>query len=110
MSKDIGNRPRDGRYGLGRSRDVAGAAAPVAHGTIRSSPRERPGNPVAPHLSAALRQILARYQPDAISLEKVFFARNAQSALKLGQARGVALFAAAETAWPLRIRSPRRSK
>jgi crossover junction endodeoxyribonuclease RuvC len=31
-----------------------------------------------------------------MSLEKVFFARNAGSALKLGQARGVALLAAAE--------------
>jgi crossover junction endodeoxyribonuclease RuvC len=31
-----------------------------------------------------------------VSLEKVFFSRNVQSALKLGQARGVALLAAAE--------------
>jgi crossover junction endodeoxyribonuclease RuvC len=31
-----------------------------------------------------------------VSLEKVFFAQNVQSALKLGQARGVALLAAAE--------------
>jgi crossover junction endodeoxyribonuclease RuvC len=38
-----------------------------------------------------------RYHPDRISLEKVFFARNAESALKLGQARGVALLAAAES-------------
>lgn len=44
----------------------------------------------------ALREIIERQQPTAVSLEKVFFARNAQSALKLGQARGVALLAAAE--------------
>jgi crossover junction endodeoxyribonuclease RuvC len=43
-----------------------------------------------------IRQIIARYHPDGVSLEKVFFARNPQSALKLGQARGVALLAAAE--------------
>jgi crossover junction endodeoxyribonuclease RuvC len=44
----------------------------------------------------SIQQIIVRYQPDGVSLEKVFFARNAQSALKLGQARGVALLAAAE--------------
>jgi crossover junction endodeoxyribonuclease RuvC len=44
----------------------------------------------------ALCEIIERQQPTAVSLEKVFFARNAQSALKLGQARGVALLAAAE--------------
>src|SRR5687768_7352820 len=43
-----------------------------------------------------IQQIIVHYHPDRISLEKVFFARNAQSALKLGQARGVALLAAAE--------------
>jgi crossover junction endodeoxyribonuclease RuvC len=32
-----------------------------------------------------------------MSLERVFFARNPQSTLKLGQARGVALLAAAES-------------
>lgn len=44
-----------------------------------------------------IQQIIVRYHPDRISLEKVFFARNAESALKLGQARGVALLAAAES-------------
>ena len=44
----------------------------------------------------ALRVVIRECQPTAVSLEKVFFSRNAQSALKLGQARGVALLAAAE--------------
>ena len=44
----------------------------------------------------ALRGVIEESQPTAMSLEKVFFSRNAQSALKLGQARGVALLAAAE--------------
>jgi crossover junction endodeoxyribonuclease RuvC len=43
-----------------------------------------------------LHKIIEHYQPTAVSLEKVFFSRNVQSALKLGQARGVALLAAAE--------------
>jgi crossover junction endodeoxyribonuclease RuvC len=43
-----------------------------------------------------LHELIERHHPTAVSLEKVFFSRNVQSALKLGQARGVALLAAAE--------------
>ncbi len=35
------------------------------------------------------------WQPNAVAVEKVFFAKNADSALKLGQARGAALAAVA---------------
>jgi crossover junction endodeoxyribonuclease RuvC len=47
-------------------------------------------------IHTGLRAIIESHQPATVSLEKVFFSRNAQSALKLGQARGVALLAAAE--------------
>jgi crossover junction endodeoxyribonuclease RuvC len=42
-----------------------------------------------------IQQIIVRYHPDGVSLEKVFCAQPAER-LKLGQARGVALLAAAE--------------
>lgn len=38
-------------------------------------------------------EIVATYQPTAFAIEKVFMARNADSALKLGQARGAAICA-----------------
>jgi crossover junction endodeoxyribonuclease RuvC len=38
---------------------------------------------------------LARWQPDAVAIEGVFYSVNAKSALKLGEVRGVALLAAA---------------
>ena len=41
-----------------------------------------------------LSAIIAQYQPDAVAVENVFLAKNAQSALKLGQARGAAIVAA----------------
>lgn len=37
--------------------------------------------------------IIAEYQPDSAAVEKVFVSRNADSALKLGHARGVVLLA-----------------
>ena len=67
----------------------------LGHGTINSSNAE----PQAIRLSRIYRglgKVLAEYQPESISLEKLFFSKNVQSALKLGQARGVALLAAAE--------------
>lgn len=67
----------------------------VAHGTIVTSGAQGQGARLD-RIFRGIRQVLQRYQPDGASLEKVFFARNAQSALKLGQARGVAFLAAAE--------------
>jgi crossover junction endodeoxyribonuclease RuvC len=64
----------------------------VASGCIR---------PVGADLASRLRhiheQVLAvvtQYEPDEIAIERVFMHRNADSALKLGQARGAALCAA----------------
>ncbi len=41
-----------------------------------------------------ISNVIANYHPDEVAIEKVFMARNADSALKLGQARGVAIVAA----------------
>jgi crossover junction endodeoxyribonuclease RuvC len=41
-----------------------------------------------------LGAIIERYRPDEVAIEKVFMARNPDSALKLGQARGAAMCAA----------------
>ena len=41
-----------------------------------------------------LGEIIETYRPDEVAIEKVFMARNPDSALKLGQARGAAMCAA----------------
>ncbi|MDE0038876.1 MAG: crossover junction endodeoxyribonuclease RuvC [Gammaproteobacteria bacterium] len=41
-----------------------------------------------------VEEVIAAHAPDVFVVEEVFFARNPQSALKLGQARGVAIAAA----------------
>lgn len=48
-----------------------------------------------------LGEIIAQYRPDAIAVECVFLAKNAQSALKLGQARGAAIVAAVSVGLPV---------
>jgi crossover junction endodeoxyribonuclease RuvC len=47
-------------------------------------------------IHAGLAMLLALHRPDCVAIENIFHARNARSALKLGEARGVALLAAAE--------------
>lgn len=54
-----------------------------------------PAMPLAERLviiGEGLQDILKRYQPQEAAVEQVFMAKNARSALILGQARGVALF------------------
>lgn len=67
----------------------------VACGTIATAGAQTQGARLS-RIYRGIQQIIVRHHPDGVSLEKVFFARNPQSALKLGQARGVALLAAAE--------------
>ena len=47
-------------------------------------------------LDAALASLLAEHCPQAAAVEEVFVNKNPQSTLKLGQARGVVLLAAAK--------------
>ena len=42
-------------------------------------------------LSSELDKLIEEFQPDCGAVEKIFFAKNAQSALTLGHARGVIL-------------------
>lgn len=55
-------------------------------------------------------EIIRAYQPTAIAVEKVFLARNADSALKLGQARGAAIAAGANHALPVAEYTARQIK
>jgi crossover junction endodeoxyribonuclease RuvC len=67
----------------------------VAHGTIGVSAALGQAARLS-QIYRGIHDIVQQYQPVAVSLEKVFFSRNVQSALKLGQARGMALLAAAQ--------------
>jgi len=59
---------------------------------------------------AGLSEVIATYQPDESSIEQVFMNKNANSAIKLGQARGVALAALASQGLSIAEYTPRRIK
>jgi len=54
--------------------------------------------------------VIAQFQPEQLAIEQVFVHRNAGSALKLGQARGAAICAAAVAGLPVSEYAPRAIK
>lgn len=72
----------------------------VANGQIRTDPKtELPARLLELH--GRLLAVLAEHAPGAAAVEEVFVNDNPQSTLKLGQARGVVLLAAAGLAIPV---------
>jgi len=66
----------------------------VGSGHVRTSPRQD----MTERLSAifdAIERALAEHRPDAVAIESIFRHKSSESALRLGQARGVALLAVA---------------
>lgn len=59
---------------------------------------------------ASVVTLIDRYQPVELAIEQVFLARNADSALKLGQARGAAIVAAVSRGLPVAEYSARQIK
>ncbi|RPI03158.1 MAG: crossover junction endodeoxyribonuclease RuvC [Ignavibacteriae bacterium] len=57
-----------------------------------------------------LCEIINQYHPDEFAIETAFYGKNAQSALKIGHARGVSILAAVNHELPTAEYSPREVK
>jgi crossover junction endodeoxyribonuclease RuvC len=57
-----------------------------------------------------LETVVNQFKPQAMAIEQVFYAKNAVSSLKLGQARGVALLAGARAGLPIHEYAPTQVK
>jgi crossover junction endodeoxyribonuclease RuvC len=79
-------------YGVVEGRPGAGSF--VAAGTIRSASLE-PGPKRLRRIHENLLSLIDEYVPEALSLERHFVAINIQSAFRLGEARAMAMLAAA---------------
>ena len=90
----IGLDPGLGCTGWGVIAAVGNRLSHVANGQIRTDPKHPLANRLI-ELSDRLAEVLAEHQPAAAAVEEVFVNENPQSTLKLGQARGVVLLAAA---------------
>ena len=61
-------------------------------------------------LEAALDQLTAEHRPDRVAVERLYFQRNVQTAMAVGQARGVALLVAARHGLPVTEPTPNEVK
>ncbi|MDE2350122.1 MAG: crossover junction endodeoxyribonuclease RuvC [Gammaproteobacteria bacterium] len=104
----LGIDPGSRRTGFG----VLDAAGPnltyVASGVIRTAEGDFAARLC--EIFRGIQLIVAQYQPQEIAIERVFMNRNADSALKLGQARGAAICGTADAAADVFEYAPRQIK
>ena len=89
----IGIDPGSQRMGWGVIREKSGVLELVACGIIR--PRAEAFSERLGCIFKELQTVLRQYSPQEAAIENVFTQKNALSALKLGQARGIAVGACA---------------
>lgn len=58
----------------------------------------------------ALDGLIAQHRPDRVAVERLFFQRNVQTAMTVGQARGIALLVAAQHGLPIDEPTPNEVK
>ncbi|MFC2149392.1 crossover junction endodeoxyribonuclease RuvC [Candidatus Auribacterota bacterium] len=82
---------------------------PVAHGKIANS-ASLPLSKCFRNIYRQLRVVIDSHKPQAVAIENVFYCKNVNSAIKLGEARGVAILAAAESDLEIFEYMPRKVK
>lgn len=108
MTKILGIDPGSIRTGYGVIEISGSRVSWVTHGHIAANGQETGERLLK--IFQGLIEIIQTHQPVEVAVEQVFMHQNPQSALKLGQARGIALLAAAHYALPLAEYSPRKIK
>jgi len=68
--------------------------APISFGCITTEKDEKPEDRLK-QIHAAVTLLCRKFRPDCMSVEDLFFATNAKTAIGVGQSRGVILLAAA---------------
>jgi crossover junction endodeoxyribonuclease RuvC len=92
----LGLDPGLGITGWGLIRAEGNRLSHLANGRLKTDPQASLPRRLA-HLDAMLAALIADHAPQAAAVEEVFVNANAQSTLKLGQARGVVICAAARS-------------
>jgi len=96
----LGIDPGSRKTGYGLIENTGNRTRHLASGCIRLNAKH-PLSDRLSILSRELEQLIEEFRPDCGAVEKVFFAKNAQSALTLGHARGVILLKLSERNLPI---------
>ncbi|MAD46604.1 MAG: crossover junction endodeoxyribonuclease RuvC [Oceanospirillaceae bacterium] len=104
----LGIDPGSRLTGFGVIRRIGQKTEYIVSGCIRTGEGELPAR--LKKIFDGVTELIATYQPQEFAIEQVFMGKNADSALKLGQARGVAILAAVNQALPVAEYAPRTIK
>lgn len=99
MTLILGIDPGSRITGYGVVQDTGRGCVYVASGCIRTGNGEM--HERLQIVYRGVREVIQTYGPVTMGIEKVFMGRNADSALKLGQARGARSWLAVKRAWKL---------
>lgn len=108
MALILGIDPGSRVTGFGLINSIGQKNEYLASGCIRTGEGELPER--LQSIFASITQLIEEHCPQEFAIEQVFMGRNADSALKLGQARGVAIVAATQQNLPVFEYSPRTIK
>jgi crossover junction endodeoxyribonuclease RuvC len=95
----MGIDPGVASMGFGVVRVAGGRMSAVDGGVVESSADEPAARRLA-RIHAALEELIRWHEPAAVALEELYFGKNVRSAIAVGQARGVAMLAAAQSGIP----------
>jgi crossover junction endodeoxyribonuclease RuvC len=104
----LGIDPGTARLGYGII-DAGDGYAAVDFGTIETSAKDTMAQRLL-QLHQALTHLIATHAPEAMAIEQLFFSRNVTTAIAVGQARGVAMLAAAQAGLPVTEYTPAEVK
>ena len=105
----LGIDPGTAALGYGVVERTGGRLRAIDHGCLVTSPDlPMPERLLAIH--GLLDELLSLHEPAIVAVERLFFSRNAQTAIAVGQARGVVLLAAAQHGKPVREATPNEVK
>ncbi|KAB8308756.1 crossover junction endodeoxyribonuclease RuvC [Rouxiella chamberiensis] len=99
MAIILGIDPGSRITGYGIIRQTGRQLSYLGSGCIRTVVDDMPGR--LKLIYAGVSEIITQFQPDFFAIESVFMAKNPDSALKLGQARGAAIVAAVNQDLPV---------
>ena len=108
MAIILGIDPGSRITGYGIIRQTGRQLSYLGSGCIRTVVDDMPGR--LKLIYAGVSEIITQFQPDFFAIEQVFMAKNPDSALKLGQARGAAIVAAVNLDLPVSEYAARQVK
>lgn len=96
----LGVDPGTARVGWAIIETEKNKIVPIAYGCITTEKFQNPQSRLLA-IHTLLLTVLDKYKPQELSVEDLFFASNAKTAISVGQARGVILLAAAQKQIPV---------